>query len=143
MIFNLNFLTCAKSAALIEDKIYHYRITPGSLTHTFRLDRFDKYIQLYEFLKNWGKINNMSNEYYFRIIRLTIGHCRKGMSIVVNSSLPIKEKIKWLQNVMKSPIWDEMKSIYPYKKLPIVHYLPFILSVKKKSILFYLICKIK
>lgn len=41
IIFNIDYLQHANGACVIEDVVYDYRITPGSLTKRYRPDRFE------------------------------------------------------------------------------------------------------
>lgn len=65
LLFNLDFLNFSNSVSFIHDAYYYYCVNLNSLSHTYRQDRFDKSIVLFNELinrcKNYGIYENVKN----------------------------------------------------------------------------------
>ena len=145
MIFNLDYLKYAKSAAYNNGEYYHYRINPTSLTSTIRTDRIEKHIYFYRYI-----ISNMhlwdidKDKVVERAKRLFIGVSRSSICQILSLNNRSKDKRILFEKIMSYDIWKEIASSYPIKKLPLYprlflfgcitkkyYFLSFLFSVKK------------
>lgn len=116
LIFNLDFLSCARKVAYNESEYYHYRVNPISLTGTVRIDRISKNLQLYDFINiNLNKWR-LTDEAVIRNKRLFIGNSRSSIVNMLNSSR--EDSRQWLKEVLSYPIWTELYQTYPWRSLP-------------------------
>lgn len=119
LIFNLDFLQKAQRVAFSQQCFYHYFVNTSSLTHQVRLDRVEKNIILYNYLSlRLAKMNNISDMDRLRPMRMLIGYCRSSILQVLKSNLSKREKVAWIRKVCSNPIWKEIYSVYPVKKMP-------------------------
>ena len=144
MIFNLDFLKCAKKVAFNNGKYYHYRVNPTSLTNTVRTDRIEKNYILYKYIKDnitsWGLDQQIGNE---RNARLFIGYSRTAVTLYLQSKATFKEKREWLKEECKRSIWKELKTSYKWEKLPTYQRAFFKLCTQGRTLPLLLFCKIK
>lgn len=144
VIFNLDYLKYAKSAAYNNGEYYHYRINPASLTGTIRSDRMDKNFILYEYIKeninSWNLNKNLAEE---RNERLFIGNSRSTITHVLQSGKTLTEKTEWLRLKCKMPIWKELAEKFSWNKLPLYSRLFFWLCLKEQVYLLFFLIKLK
>lgn len=120
LVFNLDFLKHSKQIVFNETEYYHYRLNSKSLTNTIRLDRIDKNLELFNFiiehLADWGLDKSKGEE---RASRMFIGYSRSFMNPILKSSIPLKDKINWLNKILAYPIWEILGNNFNWKKLPL------------------------
>ena len=138
MVFNLDFLKHCKNISFNDTEYYHYRLNPESLTNTVRIDRIDKNLELYYYIKgnlvNWNLDLVKGEE---RAARMFIGYSRSFMNPILKSSIPMKHKLNWLNKILAYQIWEELYHKFQWKKLPLyakIHF--FAISKKIKTLLF-------
>jgi glycosyltransferase involved in cell wall biosynthesis len=131
LLFNLDYLLYASKVLTTPSTYYKYRINPVSLTQKIGKDKVERNYIFYTYLLEWLSANGFGNEGYLRATRLFIGYCRSSMRQYLKSSLPYKEKKKWLKNVLEKKFWKEIAIAYPYQHLPLKGKLYFYLSYKK------------
>ncbi len=144
VIFNLDYLKYAKSAAYNNGEYYHYRINPASLTGTIRIDRMEKNLILYEYIKEninyWNLNRNLAEE---RNNRLFIGNSRSTITHALQSDKTLTEKKEWFGQKCKMPIWRELAQKFSWKKLPLYSRLFFWLCLKEQVYLLFFLIKLK
>lgn len=122
LVFNLDYLLCASCVAYVDVPYYNYRYTEGSLTQSNHDCRIPRYIKLHNYLLSWCKKNNISVEMNCRIARMTIGHIRSGIKLLICSSrffdLSVLRLLK--QQLDDSDIQSLFKD-YPWHKMPFKH----------------------
>ena len=140
MVFNLDYLNCCSKVAFNDTEHYHYRFNLQSLTNTIRLDRVEKNIELYNFIKerldSWNLDRMKGTE---RASRMFIGYSRSFMNPILKSSKTLKEKNDWLDKTLSMPIWNELYSTFPWNKLPLYAKIHFLCCSKKIKVLLFLI----
>lgn len=144
VIFNLDFLKYAKSAAYNNGEYYHYRVNPVSLTSTMRTDRMDFNYKLYNYIK--GAINSWDLDEILaeeRNNRLFIGNSRSTITHILQSDKALTEKIGWLKLTCRMLIWKELALKFNWKRLPLYPRLFFWLCFKKQVYLLFFLIKLK
>ena len=141
MIFNLDFLSYAGSAVYNQSTLYFYRVNPGSTTHIIRYDRYEKYKQLYNYI-NANYLYHVP-ELRLRTNRFLIGHVRRHLLNTLASDIKYTEKIQIFNKVSSDTIWKFFAIKYPWKDLPILYRVCFLLVLKKWFTLMYLIAELK
>jgi glycosyltransferase involved in cell wall biosynthesis len=144
LIFNLDFLKHCKNVVFDDNEYYHYRLNPKSLTNTIRLDRIDKNLELFNYiikhLADWGLEKDKGEE---RASRMFIGYSRSFMNPILKSSIPLKDKIDWLNKILAYPIWDTLGNKFNWKRLPLYARIHFFAVKNKLKTLLILIAYIR
>lgn len=144
LIFNLDFLKHCKHIVFNESEYYHYRLNPKSLTNTIRLDRIDKNLELFNFiiehLADWRLDKTKGEE---RATRMFIGYSRSFMNPILKSSIPLKDKLNWLNKILAYPIWDTLGNKFNWKRLPLYARIHFFAVKNKLKTLLILIAYIR
>lgn len=125
IIFNIDFLINANSAAFARNTYYYYCFNGKSLTNTYKEDRFNKDIILYNEVirklneyNEYSKLNKYVNNFFLNYIRALIkqeaGNCSpyeykqkiKRIKEIVNSK-PVRKMVKCMQySTIKRFIFD-------------------------------------
>lgn len=141
LIFNLDFLKNANIIAFNNGRHYHYRLVPTSLTSKIRPDRVEKIKILYDFIKDnikfWGFDYVKAEE---RNNKLFIGGCRNAITKYLSNG---KDRRQWLEVQLSMPIWNEIYLEYNWKRLPLYPKLFFLFCAKKKTLMLFMISRIK
>jgi len=143
LLFNMDYLLHSSNVMIIPDAFYHYRENVSSLSRMIRSDRIDKNYYLYQYLLEMLNRNNFDTEGFLRATRLFIANSRVSIRQYVQSSLSKREKMQWLKEVVKYPIWRDIASLYPYKQLPLKYALLFYLIYRRFYRLLYLYSSLK
>lgn len=146
LIFDFQYLTCAKKIIVSNQEKYYYCINEDSLTHKYNSERFIKNIVLYEKVSSMirKEFKEKSLEAILRFNRLFIGMIRSTIVQEVKSSnLSFGKKMKHLKEIVENKTIQEILKEYPYKENPIKQQI-FNKFLKNKNILaLYIISKIK
>ena len=145
LIFNLNYLHHANSAVIIDSIDYYYCIKGGSLSTSYRPDRFDAicvfYKHVFQLINKWG----YENAAVLRLQRLYIGYVRMCIQQLRRelsgfSETEIKDNIKAICN---NNIVENVFKSYPDANLPVPQR-SFVLMVryKKYNLLNFMCCGI-
>ena len=118
LVFNWDFLLQARSIGYVPHSFYHYFKNTSSLTTKVRLDRIEKNEALYRYLWKKACRSSCDKEQHWRLQRLMLGYCRHAMLQVCKSALSSDEKNRWLREVCQLPVWKEIATEYPIRKLP-------------------------
>lgn len=120
LIFNMDFIQRASSAAVIPDASYFYRTNIGSLSKRHRQDRFEKDRILCraveERLRDYPEA-----EYRLCLQRLLISRARFDMiqeadyRDLVDQSYPLRQRVA---EILRAPELREALEHYPWWKLP-------------------------
>jgi glycosyltransferase involved in cell wall biosynthesis len=138
IIFHIDYLHNASKIGIIPNSMYYYchNINNTSLSITFRNDRFERYIILYNEIKTRLKINDTDN----RAKRMLIGYTRSLLFHLSDYNFTFNNKIKIIDSITSNRIWIDFHKEYDYKKLPNYQKLIFILIKKRyNKILLFLI----
>jgi glycosyltransferase involved in cell wall biosynthesis len=135
IIFHIDFLSVAQKIIFIPDNYYYYCNNDFSLTKSFREDRFDKYIYLYNAIIE--RFNH--NQIQTRAYRFIIGYTRTYFFLLPSYELSISNTYKHIKHIIKNPIWEDILINYKYKKLPTYQRLFLVLTVKKNAFLIMIV----
>ena len=133
--FNLEFMMYAKRAVVINRKFYHYIVNDKSLTQTYRPDRFEREIILYNDLIRRTKEKGIYDECRVRLERHLLARARM---CVRNELLGNKNKRLANENVISMLSCEELKTIfaaYPVWSMPMKYKFVFFLMKYKCSTL--------
>lgn len=143
LIFNIDVLSVAAKVVVTDWQFYYYRVTPGSLTHIIRDDRFDKIKICYYFLLNRLSELGLGRVGKVRCDRWLIGYARSAVAMICRSSLELKEKRTRVLNICQDAIFERIHCEYPYKEMPLKHFLFFKSMYKKNFFSLWLFSKLK
>ncbi|WP_439431965.1 glycosyltransferase [Segatella copri] len=114
--FQIDFLKCCNSVGFIPDVFYVYCFNGGSLTKSFKPEKFEKIQALYHLLKERTMELDKDS---LRAKRLFIGYIRSMIRLIVSLDIPKAQKLEYIKNIITASIWEEIKPIYKANFLPI------------------------
>lgn len=114
--FQIDFLKCCKKVGFIPDVFYVYCYNGGSLTKSFKPEKFKKMQALYHLLKERTLEFDKDS---LRAKRLFIGYVRALIRLIVALEITKTQKLEYIHNIITSNIWKEIKPIYKASFLPI------------------------
>lgn len=132
-LFKINLLNCIKVLVETPYNFYYYHLNGNSLTHTFKMQDFER---LYPLRNNLIKYTGNDNRAIQRINRFIISDVRMQILRLVTSDR--KDKIKVLKLMVNDNIWNELKS-YDSKNFSIYPRLFYKLCLSKKTYLLYIL----
>lgn len=112
-LFNVDFLGYADKIVHLPQMFYYYCLNTQSLTATFQVDKYERFLCLHSFLIQ--KIGQREGA-ILRIDRLFIGFARKYILALVTSHHDRKKEI--LNKILYDRNWDELKVRYNPDWLP-------------------------
>ena len=137
--FQIDFLKCCKKVGFIPDIFYVYCYNGGSLTKSFKPEKFKKIQALYYLLKERTLENDKDS---LRAKRLFIGYVRAMIRLIVTLEITKAQKLEYIRNIIISNIWNEIKPIYNASFLPIHQRIMTSLIYKRKSKSVYIYAKL-
>ena len=137
--FQIDFLKCCKKVGFIPDVFYVYCYNDGSLTKSFKPEKFKKIQALYHLLKE--RTLGFDRD-ALRAKRLFIGYARAMIRLIVSLNIPKKQKKEYIKMIISANIWEEIQSIYKPSFLPIHQRIMTYLVYKGKSKAVYAYAKI-
>ena len=114
--FQIDFLKCCKKVAFIPDIFYVYCYNGGSLTKSFKTEKFEKIQALYHLLKERTVDIDKDS---LRAKRLFIGYVRAMIRLIVSLDITKGQKLEFIKNIIAANIWKEIKPVYKASFLPI------------------------
>lgn len=141
LIFNIDVLSVAAKVVVTNWQLYFYRVTPGSLTHVIRDDRFEKIKIFYYFLLNRLSELGFEKNGTLRCNRWLIGYARSSVSMIFRSNIDFIEKRKRVLSICKDDVVKQIHDEYPCKKMPLTHYLFFESMYRQNWIALWLFSK--
>ena len=121
LLFNLDFISNAKSAVVTQDASYFYCTNAGSLSKCHRENRFAKDIELYLMVRDHLMASFSEDEYLLYLQRLLISRARFDMIQEVlyhdrvDRSYPLRER---MTKIIQSPELQCALEHYPWRELP-------------------------
>lgn len=143
LLFNLDFLACCNKVVEIPRSFYYYFVNTASLSNTLRKDRFarNKILKDYTFKRYKNLLPNTL--LYERVNKLFIGYTRSVMEQIVDAKVPIKSKVRLLDEICKDAIWNRISKEYPVSDMPKSKRIVFELTRFKCTYILYILFKIK
>ena len=133
MPFQIDFLRNAKCAIYIPDALYYYCLNGGSLTTTYKSDKFERFKKFREVIIE--KMGFDDQEGKARANRFFIGYCRAVIPQMIQLKYPgVKHEI---QKMVNDSIWDTIKREYSEFNLSGYQRLVYTLLLKKNTSLLY------
>lgn len=136
--FQIDFLKCCKKIGFIPNIFYVYCYNGGSLTKSFKPEKFKKIQALYYLLKERTLENDKDS---LRAKRLFIGYVRAMIRLIVTLEITKAQKLEYIRNIITSNIWNEIKPIYKASFLPIHQRIMTSLIYKRRSRSVYVYAK--
>lgn len=141
LIFNIDYMQYSKGVCTIKDTGYNYRMNRGSLTTSYREDRFEASKYFYNFVKDkleklkYGKdtIQRLQKTFFIYIRMCLAQECKR---VSGHNEL---ECLSRIDEICNDVLVQNIIEIYPKKKLGIKQNI-FLLLIKNKNrhLLFYL-----
>lgn len=136
IVFDIEYYRFSKKVALIDSISYMYRVTPGSLTQTYKPDRYKKIKYLYEYIfKRLDELNyeecviNRARRMFFVYVRMSLNQeCTTKDINMVNA-------IKQINKVCRDELLKDTIKRYPIHLLELQPRI-FLYFVKFKISLF-------
>lgn len=110
--FQIDFLMKASKIAYLKNSFYYYCLNGGSLSMTFKPEKFSGYCKLRHCLL----LKNTDSEYRNRVNRLFVGYTRSYCYKASQLNLPNIKKI--YKQIFRHPAWVEVKKQFDASFLP-------------------------
>lgn len=137
--FQIDFLKCCKKVGFIPDVFYVYCYNGGSLTKSFKPEKFKKMQALYHLLKERTLEFDKDS---LRANRLFIGYVRALIRLIVALEITKAQKLEYIRNIITSNIWKEIEPIYKASFLPIHQRIMISLIYNGKGKIVYIYAKL-
>lgn len=137
--FQIDFLKCCKKVGFIPDVFYVYCYNGGSLTKSFKPEKFKKMQALYHLLKERTLEFDKDS---LRAKRLFIGYVRALIRLIVALEITKAQKLEYIRNIITSNIWKEIEPIYKASFLPIHQRIMISLIYNGKGKIVYIYAKL-
>jgi glycosyltransferase involved in cell wall biosynthesis len=138
LIFNIEFLKQSDKIGLSPSYNYFYCENEASLSKSYRKDRFERYKILHKEMSILLAKQYPKDMWINSIDRCIIGYTRSSiMNEISNTILDKDIKIRTIDQIVKDDYFRIILKRYPYKKLPIKHFIFFLLLKYKKIGIIY------
>ena len=120
IIFDIDVLQKCRRVASLPDPVYYYCLNPGSLTKTFREDRFTKIKELYHELRRRLAPLYPEEELELRCGRFLLARSRRCAIAVVRQRHRVggAQVRRWLADICEDGELRRVLETYPIGKLP-------------------------
>jgi uncharacterized protein (DUF1919 family)/glycosyltransferase involved in cell wall biosynthesis len=129
ILFHIDYLTKATRIGYTPFYFYFYCLNENSLTKTYTVDKIKKIKKLLTEIKKQLSANFNENEYTFHFKRLMFLYYRFMIQWSCKATNSDKRQLDTLIN--DNLFWAELFTDYPYWKLPIKHFLFYVLCKHK------------
>lgn len=118
MVFNMEAFEVAEKVYYSKEKIYHYRYVESSITNSYKKDRVEKDVEVWEYIGQYAKNHEMKRRwtseeksrfmqaFYCRMIKSFSICCRLQFFNKANKQGLLK-KIKYVESVLKAQPYHE------------------------------------
>ena len=113
--FQIDFFKRCKKVVFIPNIFYVYCYNGGSLTKSFKPEKFEKIQNLLHLLQMKTELIDPET---FRAKRLFIGYVRAMIRLIVTLDLSKNEKLNHIKTIVYAPVWNEIRPIYKVSYLP-------------------------
>lgn len=120
LFFNLSYLNLAKKICFLPEYFYNYAYNPKSLSHTYSIQKYEKYKDFFNALELQLKKIFSQEEYNIHLSRLQLLYLRHNVNAIFNhynKKLREKEILK----ILDDPYWKDTLQSYPMHQLPLKH----------------------
>ena len=139
LLFNLDFLQHCHKVMELPKSFYYYYINTASLSQVFRIDRFEKYKLLRDYLLNHYNDIGPQREFKNRVNKMFISYVRGAIKKIVTSEETYRNKKNLLAGICNDDIWNKLAYEYPIERLPKNKWLVFkLIQYRLITILFFL-----
>ena len=117
MVFNVEAFGKADKVVYCKEKIYHYRYVPESITNSYKPDRVEQDLKVWDFLQTYMSKNfyeeeyeaekNMFQQAYFCRVIKSFSICCRLCFFNRQNEKNLLNKIKYMKEVLALPIYDE------------------------------------
>ena len=136
-IFNYDCLKYVNRIAKLYDTLYHYRITPNSITRSPKLDNVVRTITTSELMTEKFRNDGFADSAKLYAMGFCIEVLRVHLKNIFISTMPFSKKIEWAKQQSRLPYIKTIFDQYPWQSLPTKHKLGFYLFAKRHMLLLY------
>lgn len=143
LIFDIDFFSQAERVIYIPDHFIYYCDNGASLSHTFRKDRFDKFVGMYYKILEMMQHYNHPKEHLLSAHKYIVGYSRACIYNFFRNVNDKKERLDFINNVIgKKELWQSINKTNVNKILPWPLHIYYILLKLRLSRVIYLYSKI-
>lgn len=136
-IFNYDCLNHVSRLAKSYDTLYHYRITPNSITRSPKLDNVVRTIATSKLMTEKFCNDGFSDSAKFYAMGFCIEVLRVHLKNVFISAMPLSSKLEWAKSQSQLPYFKTIFDQYPWQLLSLKHKLGFYLFAKGHMLSLY------
>lgn len=138
MPFDVDYLSKCKTVVYRPECFYHYCLNGNSLTAKYLPEKFERYKNLYKYLKE--RLNVYGNDGIYRVNRFFIGMIRT--QILQLAKVDYFNKKAVLKNISKDMIWNEIMKDFKCSWIPTPAAIMLWLTVHQKNQILLIYLKI-
>lgn len=138
IIFDIDYISKARSVVLIPDPVYYYCTNPNSLSKSFRTDRFERTIIMYLEIKRKLEKLYKSEAVEERCDRYLIANARTNMKSIVRHKSVIGKQAMYeaMDSIYNEQEFRNVLRRYPIHKLPLKYMaIAFLMRMKCRLLL--------
>lgn len=124
-IFNYDYLNHVKRIAKTHKTLYHWRLTPNSITRAPKKDNVIRTVATAKLMTQKFSTDNIGDRAEKYAMGFVIELLRAHIKNILISGMDFKNKIEWLHCQSKIPYIDYIRNNYPWKKLRLKHRINF------------------
>ena len=133
LLYSIEVCTKASNVLFIDFKLYNYCLNDASLSHSYRTDRLEKSIYLYECMNKIADANNLSDEIKYRIIDNFFVNLIVCLKQEILSDQPFNIKMNNIKEIIENKEFHSIDNSYPSQNLSFQRKLLFKLIKQKKA----------
>lgn len=133
--FQVDFLKCACKVVYLPDAFYYYCLNGGSLTGTFKPEKFERHIKLHALLSE--QTSDVIGA-QARVDRFLIGYNRSHILQCVGYGYP--HKLQHLRDIVNNGIWSSLRERFNPSWLSSYARIFYVLTISKHVHMLYGYC---
>lgn len=119
VLFNLDVLNCSKRVKIVPFQFYHYCLNGGSLTHTYRADRWEKQCLMISTIEKYKAYFLDAESFDLRLSRTAMVYFRMAATIELHrNGISWREKYNSIRNMLNASALQNRLYDYPVGRLP-------------------------
>lgn len=131
LLFSIEICLRARSIAFMDKNLYYYCENGASLSHSYRTDRLNKSLFLYNYMNTIIEKNELPLEVKYRLMDNLFINLIICIKQEIHSNFKYKIKRKNIKGIINSEEFQKMTSDYPANQLPFQRRLLFLMMKRK------------
>ena len=141
LVFGMEVFPKMDCIVCIPDCFYYYRKNPQSLTHHFSWEKYKRQEVMFKAVRERLDAVYSREDYWSHYLRLKFLYMRNSIGQAIKSSESLRSRQKLVKAMLQDEMWHDLFTEYPYKRLPMVKRIYFVVAKRKIVSLLFIIVK--